>query len=151
MSNRIIGYAHPKMLERMRAGTLGSCSILPEPSPDEGHTKPVYGATLDRGITLDGEPYSMAELKAHAELAQDITGVSFEGPAAKVGAILTSAGMARDYLERIEALEALLIEVRDELGGAMIATGPAHDHWLVQIMDKLDAAPVSMPLGGEVD
>lgn len=37
-----IGYANPKHLARMAEGTMGALSVVPEPSPDELHTAPVY-------------------------------------------------------------------------------------------------------------
>lgn len=56
-----IGYANPKHLARMAAGTMGSLSVVPELSPDELHTAPVYCEPLpvplqaeqSAGVTLD--------------------------------------------------------------------------------------------------
>ncbi len=56
-----IGYANPKHLARMAEGTMGALSVVPELSPDELHTAPVYcepvpvplQAERSAGIPLD--------------------------------------------------------------------------------------------------
>lgn len=71
----------------------------------------------DFGCTLD-------DLKAHAELAQTVAGVSFEGNARKVGAILAVAGAGSEMIAEIEQLQAQRNELLAALTSLVLFSKP---------------------------
>lgn len=70
---------------------------------------PQFGNTLD-------------ELKVLAPHAQTVDGVTFDGPAHKVGAILTLAAAAGELIAEVEALR----EVAREFAGYFSSDGQRH-------------------------
>ena len=101
----------------------------------------------------DGE--TLAELKALVPQAQTMSGVSFEGPARKVGAILKLAALSGDFIERIEYLEAEMKEVAamanllsDREWAEHVGRNPVSSALEIQItklMNELSAAKAACP------
>lgn len=139
----LIGYANPKHLARMAEGTMGALSVVPELSPDELHTAPVYcepvpvplQAKRSAGVPLDVLAPFLAVVDAYDPAEDDAWEPWKDGPLdpdlgltlghfrALRAAVSEGGPLPLAEIRRLQAENAALREDKARLDRGYIMTG----------------------------
>lgn len=138
-----IGYANPKHLARMAEGTMGALSVVPELSPDELHTAPLYcepvpvplQAERSAGVPLDVLAPFLAVVDAYDPAEDDAWEPWKDGPLdpdlrltlghfrALRAAVSEGGPLPLAEIRRLQAENAALREDKARLDRGYIMTG----------------------------